>query len=127
MKTTGTPNFMSLVPLLDLVSLAKVSIGVSVIFSLPQENSGRGELHQIKTKLLFKKKRPFLGNLQLDYSGFQIVEWVSFLLKSLCAWNNLIPHKKNGLSIRNIEKNGASSGFFPFFVCPLSSFFTIGN
>lgn len=45
MKTTGTPNFMSLVPLLDLVSLVKVSIGVAVIFFLPQENSGRGELH----------------------------------------------------------------------------------
>ena len=55
MKTTGTPNFMSPVLVLDLVSLVKVSIGVAVIFFLPQENSGRGELHQIKTKMLFKK------------------------------------------------------------------------
>lgn len=118
MKTTGTPNLMSPVLVLDLVSLVKVSIGVAVIFFLPQENSGRGELHQIKTKMLLKKKkRPFLGNLQLAYSGFQIVEWVSFLLKSLCAWNRLIPYKKNGLSVHNIEKNGASPGFFPFFVC----------
>lgn len=45
------------------------------------------------------------------------MEWVSFLLKSLCAWNRLIPYKKNGLSVHNIEKNGASPGFFPFFVC----------
>lgn len=117
---------MSPVLVLDLVSLVKVSIGVSVIFFLPQENSGRGELHQIKTKMVLKK-RPFLGNLQLAYSGFQIVEWVSFLLKSLCAWNRLIRYKKNGLSVHNIEKMALIQVSFLSLFAAFSSFLMIGN